>query len=345
VIAYTIRRLFAGVILLLVMSFVVILMFFASPVDPVALSCGKNCSPAVMAETRQALGYPEEDAPLHEKAFGQWTDFTKGLVAGRQYPADEELRKAAPELVTECPAPCFGYSYLNAKTVNDEILEGLPISLSLAVAAVVIWLFFGVLLGILAAVTKGSIIDRGAVGASLVLYAFPTFAIGMFLLQFVAIDWGLWDHRSYVPIAEGGVGQWLLGLVLPGVTLAAVYMAAYVRMTRAFVLESMTEDYIRTAKAKGLKGRKVLFKHTFRAALTPLVTMTGIDFAALLGGAIITETVFNYNGLGKLAVEANRDFDLPILIGLVVLLASFVIIANVIVDLLYAVIDPRVRLG
>lgn len=344
-IAYTIRRLFAGVILLLVMSFVVILLFFASPVDPVSLSCGKNCSPALMAETRKSLGYPEQDAPLHEKAFGQWGDFAKGLVVGREYPADPELRAAAPQLVTECDAPCFGYSALNAKTVNEQLWAGLPVSMSLALAAVIIWLVVGIALGILAAITKGSIIDRGAVGASLVLYAFPTFAIGMFLLQFVSIEWGWWPHRDYVSIAEGGVGQWLLGLVLPGATLAAVYMAAYVRMTRAYVLESMSEDYVRTAKAKGLEPRKVLFKHTFRAALTPLVTMTGIDFAALLGGAIITEQVFNYNGLGKLAVEANRNYDLPTIVGLVMLLATFVVVANVIVDLLYAVIDPRVRLG
>lgn len=336
--AYAIRRLFAGVILLLAMTFVVVVLFMASPVDPVTLSCGKNCSPAVMEQTRKSLGY---DKPAVE----QWTGFVKGMVVGRQFPDDPELRKAAPELVTECDAPCLGYSVLNAKTVNEQVTEALPISMSLALAAVFIWLVGGISLGIASALTKGSIIDRGLVGGSLILYAFPTFAIGMFLLKFVSIKWDLWPYRDYVPIAEGGLDDWLLGLVLPGFTLAVVFMAAYVRMTRAFVLESMTEDYIRTARAKGLAGRRVLFKHTFRAALTPLVTMTGVDFAGVMGGAIITETVFNYNGLGKLAVDANESYNLPTIIGLVVLLATFVIVANIIVDLLYAVIDPRVRLG
>jgi peptide/nickel transport system permease protein len=122
-------------------------------------------------------------------------------------------------------------------------------------------------------------------------------------------------------------------------------MAGYVRMTRAFVLESMSEDYVRTARAKGLKPRRVLVKHSMRAALTPLVTLVGLDFAGLMGGAIITESVFNYNGLGKLALDANVTYDLPTIIGLVLLLGTFVIIANIIVDVLYAVIDPRVRVG
>ena len=138
---------------------------------------------------------------------------------------------------------------------------------------------------------------------------------------------------------------WISGLMLPAFTLSLVYMAGYVRMTRAFVLESMGEDYLRTAKAKGLAPRKVLYKHSMRAALTPLVTMAGLDLAGLIGGAIITEQVFNYPGLGKLAVVAVRDYDLPLVVGIVLVLAAVVIFANLIVDLLYAVIDPRVRVG
>jgi peptide/nickel transport system permease protein len=133
--------------------------------------------------------------------------------------------------------------------------------------------------------------------------------------------------------------------LLPSLTLALFFMAGYVRMTRAFVLESLGEDYLRTAKAKGLAPRRVLVKHSMRAALTPLVTMAGLDLAGLMGGAIITETVFNYFGLGKLAVDANQTFDLPTIVGLVLVLAAVVITANIIVDILYALIDPRVRVG
>ena len=336
--SYVIRRLFIGVILLMVMSLVTFLLFFASPLDPGRFLCGRNCSPQLQDQTEKALGY---DKP----AVVQWTDFLQGVVVGRSYPDDPSLRKAAPDLVSECPAPCFGYSVVNTQTVNKEISDAFPVSFSIALAAVFMWLLGGIAFGLIAAIKRGTIIDRGLVGLSLVLYAFPTFFIGMFLLRFVAIKWGMTPVPSYTPIAEGGLGGWLTALFLPGLTLAVFYMAGYVRMTRAFMLESLSEDYIRTARAKGLANRRVIFKHGFRATITPLVTMVGLDFAGLLGGAIITESVFNYNGLGKLAVDANRNYDLPTLIGLVVLLGAFVIVANIIVDVLYAVIDPRVRVA
>jgi peptide/nickel transport system permease protein len=336
--AYVIRRIVIGIVMLMIMSLVTFLLFFASPIDPGRFACGKNCSPQLQEQTEKALGY-------NKPAVVQWTDFLQGIVVGRSYPEDPTIRKAAPELVAECPAPCFGYSQVNAKTVNSEIKEAFPISASLALAAVIMWLVGGIALGIVAALRKGSLVDRGLVGLALVLYAFPTFFIGLFLLRFVAIKWGWTGVPNYTPIADGGIGGWLSNLILPGITLAVVYMAGYVRMTRAFMLESLSEDYIRTARSKGLANRRIVFKHAFRATITPIVTMVGLDFAALLGGAIITETVFNYNGLGKLAVDANINLDLPTLIGLVILLGTFVIVANIIVDMLYAVIDPRVRVG
>jgi peptide/nickel transport system permease protein len=225
------------------------------------------------------------------------------------------------------------------------IAEAAPISISLALVAMVIWVVFGVLFGLLAAITKGSLIDRGIVGLTLVVYAFPSFFIAIFLLKYVAIKWQLLPFPKYESIAEGGLWGWLVNLLLPATTLALLYIAGYVRITRAFVLESLSEDYVRTAKAKGLGQRKVLFKHALRAALTPLVTMVGLDFAGLLGGAIITERVFSFYGLGGLAVRANQSSDLPVLVALLMLAGAFVIFANIIVDVLYAYIDPRVRLS
>ena len=335
--AYIVRRSIVGVIMLIVMSLVTFLLFFASPIDPARYACGKNCSPQLREQTRKALGY---DQPT----VVQWTDFLKGVVVGRTYPNDPELAKKAPDLVSECPAPCFGYSVVNQRTVNAELKEAFPISLSLALAALVMWLVGGVVFGVIAAVRKGTLLDRGIVAGALVFYAFPSFFIGIFLLKFFAIKWQLVAIPEYIPIGENPL-LWLRGLFLPGLTLALLYMAGYIRMTRAFVLESMSEDYVRTARAKGLKPRRVLVKHSMRAALTPLVTLVGLDFAALMGGAIITESVFNYNGLGKLVVDANKTLDLPTIIGLVLLLGAFVIVANIIVDVLYAVIDPRVRVG
>jgi peptide/nickel transport system permease protein len=336
--AFGIRRIVIGIVMLLAMSLVTFVLFFASPVDPAQFACGKNCSPALREQARKSLGY---DEPV----LVQWTSFVKGIARGRDYPADEELRKAAPQNVTHCAAPCLGYSTYSSKTVNEMISAALPITVSIALAAVILWVFFGILIGVLAAVTQGTYVDRGIVGASLFAYSFPAFFIGTFLLRYVAIKWGLYPVPSYTSIADGGVGAWASNLLLPAITLALLYMASYVRMTRAFVLESMTEDYVRTARSKGLPGRTVLFKHGLRAALTPLVTMIGLDFAAVLGGAIITESIFNFNGLGKLAISASVNYDLPVLIGIVLVAGTFVIAANIIVDILYAVIDPRVRVG
>ncbi len=337
-IAYIVRRLVSGFVLLLVMSLVTFLLFFASAVDPARVSCGKNCSPALQKQTAKAFGY---DKPV----VLQWTDFLQGIVKGRDYPDDPALKKTAPATIAHCPAPCLGYSKVQNDTVTSLVRDALPISLSLAMVAFIMWMLGGAVFGVIAALRQGTVIDRGIVGISLVFFAFPTFFTGLFLYKFVAIQWEIVPIPQYARIADAGVFTWLNGLLLPGLTLALFYMAGYIRMTRAFVLESFGEDYLRTAKAKGLAPRKVLVKHSMRAALTPLVTMAGIDLAALMGGAIITESVFNYNGLGKLAVLSTQRLDLPTTVGIVLMLAAFVILANIVVDVLYAFIDPRVRVG
>jgi peptide/nickel transport system permease protein len=338
VVAYIVRRVFAGVILILVMSLVTFLLFFAGPVDPARYACGKNCSPALIAQTSKALGY---DQPV----IVQWGQFVKGVFVGRDYPNDPKLKKTAPETIAHCPAPCLGYSRFQNATVSSLIKDALPVSLSLALVAFIMWITGGVFFGVICALRKGTLVDRGIVGISLVFFAFPTFFTGLFLYEFIAIKWQITPIPQYISIADGGFFPWLAGLLLPALTLAVFFMAGYIRMTRAFVLESMGEDYLRTANAKGLAPRRVLVKHSLRAALTPLVTMAGLDLAGLMGGAIITETVFNYPGLGKLAVSAAQQFDLPLTVGIVLLLAGFVIVANIIVDVLYAFIDPRVRVG
>lgn len=339
-IAFAIRRILVGIVMLLAMVLVVFVLFFAAG-NPARDVCGKFCTPEKLKQVTQVYGY---DQPISEQ-FGL---FMKGLVVGRDYPVDDKYRaaleKTNPDLVIHCAAPCLGYSQHDALTVNADIAKYAPVTISLAIYAFIFWIFFGVLFGVLAAVFKGKWLDRIVVGVTLVVYALPTFFVGTFLLQFVAIKWQLVPYPSYVSIADGGVWGWFLSLFLPALTLALFYMAAYVRITRAFVLESLTEDYIRTARAKGLQTRVVLFKHGLRAALTPLLSMAGLDFAALLAGAVITESVFNYQGLGLLAVTANKNSDLPVLIGLVIVAGAAVIAMNILVDILYAFVDPRVRL-
>jgi peptide/nickel transport system permease protein len=312
-------------------------LFYASTDHPERYACGPKCTPAQLKVTREALGF---DAPITE----QWWKFAKGFATGRDFPDNEKLREAAPEQVVHCDPGCLGLSYTYGVTVNQLLKDKLPISISLAIAAYVIWITGGVLFGIVAALFNGRFLDRGIVGVSLVAYAFPTFFIGLLFLKFVAIRWGIWPIPVYTPLADNPV-RWAQGLLLPALTLAMVYMASYIRMTRAFMLETMGEDYIRTARAKGLTRRRVVNKHALRAVLTPLVTLSGLDLAGLLGGAIIAEQVFNFNGVGKMSVNAIQRHDLALVVGIVLIVATFVIVANIVVDLLYAIIDPRVRLG
>lgn len=334
--AYIVRRVFSGLVMVLLVSLVTTLLFFASPADPARYTCGKNCTPELLEQNRKALGY---DKPV----LAYWADFAKGIVTGSEFPKDPELKKSAPETIAECPAPCLGYSPMSSRPVRDIIIEKIPVSASLAFAAFILWMIAGVGLGIVAALRKGSLVDRAIVGSALVFYAFPTFFIGLGLYVFLALKWGLVPVPAYVPIADGGVLAWLQGLSLPALTLALVYIAGYIRLTRAFVLEAKGEDYLRTAMAKGLKSRRILFKHTLRGALTPIATVAGLDLGGLLGGTIITEQVFNYDGLGRTAVMAATTYDLPVTVGIVLTAATFIITANIIVDVLYAVIDPRVK--
>ena len=335
--AYTVRRVVTGALLLVVMSMVTFVLFYASSGHPERYACGPKCTETQLLLTKQALGYDEPVAT-------QWWKFAQGVVVGREYPDDPALRESAPELVIECPAPCLGLSTGYGQPVRTLIENKLPISVSLALAAFVLWMAGGIGLGVTAALFKGRLLDRAIVAGSLVAYAFPTFFIGLLLLKFVAIRWSVLPLPAYTPLTEDPRAS-AAGLVLPAITLSLVYLAGYIRVTRAFMLETMGEDYVRTARAKGLPRRVVVGKHTLRAVLTPLVTLSGLELAGLLGGAIVTESVFNFNGVGKLSITAVQRYDLPVIVGVVLLVASFVIAANIVVDLLYAVIDPRVRLA
>ena len=336
--AYTIRRVIGGILLLVVMSVVTFYLFYASSSTPERFACGPKCTPAQLELTKQALGYDEP-------TIVQWGKFAKGFVNGREFPDDPALRAAAPEQVVECPPGCLGYSTGYSMPVNDLIKDKLPVSVSLAIAAFCLWIFGGILLGIVAALFKGRLLDKSIVGLVPDGLRVPDVLHRLAPAEVRLHPLGARSPCRSTRHSRKTPWLWATGMILPAITLALVYMAGYIRMTRAFVLETMSEDYIRTARAKGLTRRVVIGKHTLRAVLTPLVTMAGLDLAGLLGGAIITESVFNFNGVGKLSITAVQRYDLPLIVGIVLLLASFVIVANIVVDLLYAVIDPRVRLG
>jgi len=332
VIAYISRRLAVSFFILLAASFAVYVIFAFLPFDPAALTCGKNCNdPGIIEANRHRLGY---DLPF----FTQYFLFLKGLFFGRSFGEGAAL--------INCPAPSLGYSFQQHACVTNLIGEALPVTFSLAIGAIVMWLALGIGLGILAARFRGRFVDRLSTIFVLIGTSLPTFLTGLLLLVFVVIRWGLipFPSGNYTSFFENPF-EWAQILFLPWLTLAFAYAALYTRFVRSSVIDTSNEDYIRTARAKGLSESVILGKHTLRAALAPIATMAGLDFAGLLGGAILTESVFNLPGLGRLAISAVTKYDLPIIVATTLLAAFIVVIMNLIVDILYAYIDPRVRVA
>lgn len=242
----------------------------------------------------------------------------------------------------------LGTSYYHGQPVTTVLKQAFPITLSLALGAAVIWIVIGVLTGVLSAVRRGSMWDRISTTVALLFYSMPVYVLGLLLLylfyyQFSkhGINW--FPGQGYVYFSQSP-NLWFRSLVLPWVTLALVSAATYTRLTRGSMLEVMTEDYIRTARSKGLAERRVIYRHALRSALTPVVSQFGIDVGTLLGGAILTEYTFGMPGLGYTAVNSIENQDLPVIIGIVIVATTAVVIANIVVDILYAVLDPRVRL-
>ena len=327
--AYIIRRVLMMITLLFLLSIAVFVLFNMLPGDPARLTCGKSCTPAVIEQNRIRLGY---DQPLHI----QYVKFVSGIFFGRTF------SESSPQPI-KCEAPCLGYSFNRQEQVLSLIARAAPVTFWLAVGAFILWLSVGITLGIFAALRRGRWPDRLVMGISLFGYSLPSFFIGLVLVFFVIIKWQLLPFPSYVSPFEDIVG-FLQTMILPWIVLAVLYAAFYMRLTRNQVLEVLNDDYVRTARAKGLPERTVVVRHALRAGLTPIVTAAGLDLAGLLGGAIISENIFSLPGLGALAIDSIVRSDLPLITGITMLTASLIIFANLIVDLLYAVVDPRVRL-
>ena len=328
--AYVVRRVLGMFVLLWLLSVVVFVLFQMLPGDPARLTCGKACTPAVIEANRKRLGY---DKPVLE----QYRLFVSGIFFGRTFAED------SPKPVV-CNAPCLGYSFDRQEQVLSLIARSAPVTFWLAVGAFIIWLTVGISLGIFAALRRGRWPDRLVMGISLIGYSMPSFFIGLVLIFFVILKWQFLPFPEYRSPFDDPV-KFLQTMILPWIVLAILYTAFYMRLTRNQVLEVLNDDYVRTARAKGLPERTVVVKHALRAGLTPIVTAAGLDLAGLLGGAIISENIFSLPGLGALAVNSILESDLPLITGITLLTASIIIFANLIVDLLYAVIDPRVRLA
>ncbi|WP_433215617.1 ABC transporter permease [Microtetraspora malaysiensis] len=320
------RRGLSAAFILLIVSAVTFFLFFAVPEDPARLACGKVCPPETLVQARHNLG-------LDQPIFVQFVDWVSGIFVGRDY-----------EGLGHCPAPCLGYSFVNREPVFGTIVDRLPVTLSLTVGAAVVFLLFGVGTGIIAALNQGKALDKIASVSSLIGASVQIYFIGTLAMYFLVFQWQVIERPRYVPLTEDPLG-WAYGLLLPWIVLAIIFTANYTRMTRSTMVEQLSEDYVRTARAKGMSARTVVLRFALRGTLTPIATIFGIDLAGLIGGAIITETTFSLQGIGRLSIQAVNTDDLPMLMATVLLAAAAIVVFNVIVDALYAVIDPRVRLS
>lgn len=314
---FFVSRLAFGALVLLLLSVFVFVLFYVSPSDPARIIAGDKATEALMAQIRTNLG-------LDKSMIEQFGIFFGNLLQGN-----------------------LGYSYRTNMPVGELIVTRIPVTMSLVFGAVVIWLAIGIPIGISSAKRPGSLRDRLGQSFAIVGISFPTFVLGMialYTLYYLPTKMGitLFPPSGYVPFTQDPL-QWAWHLALPWATLALVVAAVYARLTRGQMLEVLGQDYIRTARAKGLTERRVTYVHAFRSAMPPLVTQLGIDIGMLLGGAIVIEQVFGLNGIGSLAVTSVAMQDRPVIIAIVLLGGLFVVVSNLVVDMLYAVLDSRVR--
>ena len=316
---FLLRRVVWGLLVVWVVATSVFAMFFVAPRDVARLIAGRQASEQTLQLVRQRLG-------LDQSVFVQYVRFLGKLVHGD-----------------------LGDSFLTSEPVNDIVRRDFPITASLALGSAALWLLIGVGAGVVAATRPRSGVDRAITSAALFFYSMPPFLLGELLLLFLFFrlymaGFAFFPPGAYVPLTENPV-EWARHLILPWLAIALVTAAAYSRLTRGSMLDVLGEDYIRTARAKGLTERRITYRHALRSSITPLLTQFGIDLGGLLGGAIVTEVVFGLPGLGREAVLAITTQDLPVIIGITILSSALVVAANLAVDMCYALLDPRLRLG
>jgi peptide/nickel transport system permease protein len=324
---YILFRLLGILVVLLSIAIITFAIFYLLPSDPARLACGRPCSPETLERITAYMG---TDQPW----FAQLWEFLKGIVVGRQF----------GEGLVACDAPCFGYSFLRNSSVTELIADRFPATASIAIGAAILWLVVGVAAGVVAALRRGTVLDRGIMTFSIAGVSTPIYLAGTAAILLFGFGMRLLPTSGYVPFDDDPV-EWFRHLVLPWISLAFVSAAIYARLTRGELLEVLGLDYIRTARAKGLRERRVIVRHGLRTALLPVVTVFGLDLGALLGGAVITERVFAIPGMGSLLIEAVAFVDVQLIVGITLFAAFLVVLLNFVVDLVYGILDPRVRVG
>jgi peptide/nickel transport system permease protein len=317
---YIIRRVLWAILVLLIVVFLTYLIFFLLPSgDPAVRLAGKNQTPQLLAQIRAQFG-------LDHPWYVQYYLFLKHAALGDKY-----------------GWPGFGLSFINKIPLKGIVFSRVAVTAQLALGAAVVWLVSGIAIGILSALRPHSFADRTAMGLAVLGISMPVFFLGPLALYIFWFKLHWLPGTGYYALGQYGFTPWFSHWIMPWCVLAVLYAAFYARLSRSNLLETMSEDYIRTARAKGLSEKRVVLRHGLRAGLTPIVTVFGLDLAALLGGAIITESIFNLPGIGQLTVQAVGGQDLNAIAVITLVAATFVVIANLVVDVLYAFLDPRVR--
>jgi peptide/nickel transport system permease protein len=325
VLRYILRRVVSAISVVIVTLVVSFALFFLAPTDPAGVICGARCTPDRLADIRASL---DLDRPAGE----QVALYLKGIVVGRDYSTGGVRR--------HCDAPCLGYSYTLGQPVTTLVAQALPITVSIVFGGAVIYFSLGILTGTVAAQRRATSLDRLTVGTSLLVNSVPYFVVALL----VALYATFLPTSQYHPFLKDPI-LWAGGLLAAWLTLGLTNAAAYTRYSRASMIEALGQDFIRTARSKGISERRVVYRHGVRAALTPVVTILGLDVAYQLTNALFTESIFGLPGLGVLTLRAFRQYDLPVLLGGVLVGAVVLVLMNLIVDIAYTLLDPRVRLG
>jgi peptide/nickel transport system permease protein len=327
---FVVRRVISGLLVLVVVSMAVFALFFYGPSDPAQAYCPETrCTPERLENIRTQLGL---DRPVVE----QYAEYMKGILVGNDFEAGS--------ISIPCDAPCLGVSFKLRVNVTDYLLARFPATLSLALGGAAIFLVLGVSSGIFAARRRGTLADKGIVSVALVINAIPYYLVALLAYLLLISQWGIFPESGYHGLLSEGPVPWAKGLLLAWVTIGITSSTQYARFSRGSMIESMNEDYVRTARAKGLSERRITVRHALRAAIVPVVTIFGLEFAYLLAGTIFTERIFDIQGIGLTGLQAIGTKDLPIISATVLIGAAFIVVANLVVDIVYSVIDPRVRL-
>ena len=326
---YIARRIGGAIVVIAVIIFALFFIFYTLPSDPAQLSCGRPCSPDQLARVKSFMGL---DKPWYQ----QMGNYVAGLFVGRTF--------GAGATAVVCAAPCLGYSFRLSEPVTTLIADRFPVTLSIALGAAVLWLLVGVFTGVLAARKQGTWVDNALMGLSALGISSPSYLIGLLAVSLFALRLGWLPAGGYEPLTQNP-GGWLYHLILPWIVLALINAAPYTRIMRTQMLQEMGQDYVRTARSKGMPENRVMNVHVLRNASLPILTLFGLDLGSLLGGAVLTERVFSMQGIGMLLLDAVDNLDLQVLVGTTLFAAVLVGLANLVVDICYSVLDPRVTLA